>query len=737
MSSITSETMPRATGRSEAARFQREKLLGPLGLSAILALAAVLLFSNLGNLGYANAYYTAGVESMLQSWHNFFFVAAEPGGSVSIDKPPVGFWLEAISAHFLGVTGFAVVLPQIIAGLLSIVVIYHLVNRKYGTVAGLIAALALAVTPVAIATERNNTIDSTLVLTLLLAAWAFIKATETNKRRYLFLGALLVGIGFNIKMLEAYLPLPAFYALYLLGANDKLRRKIGNLALASVVLVAVSFSWIAAVDLTPASQRPYVGSSGDNSALSLALGYNGIERLLGMGRGGQGGIFSAGQTTTRPSAYGYGPTQDSEGFSQGLPPGDGSVQGFVPNGDVPQGLTPGAGTDFRGAAGGFGGFMGTGQPGALRLFTAPLDKEMSWLLPFGLLGALLLAFRKKIHWPLSSDHQDLVLWGGWLLTGLVFFSIAGFFHQYYLITMAPSLAALVGIGAVGLWQLYKQHHLLAFGLLFVGAGGTLAFQMFAAQAFVPNAWWWPVAIGLFALGIVLLIVSTVRSAPRLAAAGFTVAIAALLVTPGVWSGLTTFSATGNGGMPASYSGQTEAQRFNLPAGEDLQSLAERFDLPAGEDIQSLIEGFNFPGGGDNLRFNQTLVTFLQQNTQGMKYMLAVPSANEGAEYVLATGRPVLYMGGFSGQDPVVTAADLQKMVQEGQLRYILWGGGGGGMQRSSEISSWITSQCKVVSQFSTSAGSATSGNESSGSDDGRAIADGRGFGSTLYDCAAK
>jgi 4-amino-4-deoxy-L-arabinose transferase-like glycosyltransferase len=239
----------------------RARTLEYLAIAVVVLLAAALRFSNLDSLGYANHYYTAGVKSMLQSWHNFFYVAAEPGGSVTIDKPPVGLWLQAISAYFLGVNGFSVLLPQLLAGTISVIVLHHLVRRSFGPVPGLVAALALAITPIVLATDRNNTIDSTLILTLLLAAWAFIKATETGRLRYLLLGAMLVGIGFNIKMLQAYLPLPAFYALYFLGSAEKIGRKVGKLALASVLLFVVSFSWAVAVDLTPTDQRPYVGSS--------------------------------------------------------------------------------------------------------------------------------------------------------------------------------------------------------------------------------------------------------------------------------------------------------------------------------------------------------------------------------------------------------------------------------------------------------------------------------------------
>ncbi|HEY1013805.1 MAG TPA: glycosyltransferase family 39 protein [Herpetosiphonaceae bacterium] len=227
-----------------------------LGLIGIVLLGAALRFANMDAIGQANTYYTAAVESMLQSWRNFFFVAAEPGGSVSVDKPPVGLWLQALSGWMFGVNGFAMVLPQILAGLASIVLLYHLVRRWFGAGAGLLAALALALTPVAIAVERNNTPDGTLIFVLLLAAWAFIKATETGRLRHLLLGAALVGVGFNIKMLQAFLPLPAFYALYFFGAELGWGRKLAQLAAATLVLIPVSLSWAVAVDLTPADQRP-------------------------------------------------------------------------------------------------------------------------------------------------------------------------------------------------------------------------------------------------------------------------------------------------------------------------------------------------------------------------------------------------------------------------------------------------------------------------------------------------
>ncbi|MEJ2596767.1 MAG: glycosyltransferase family 39 protein [Anaerolineales bacterium] len=648
-------------------RIPREKALSLAMLAVIVILAAGLRFANLEAIGYGNTYYTAAVKSMLQSWHNFFFVAAEPGGSVSVDKPPLGFWLQAISAYFLGVNGFAVVLPQIIAGLLSVILIYHLVRRSFGSAAGLLGALALAITPVVVATDRNNTIDSTLIFTLLLAAWAFIRATETGRLRYLLLGAALVGIGFNIKMLQAYLPLPAFYGLYLLGSRESLRRKAGKLALASVLLLTISLSWAFAVDLTPASQRPYVGSSGDNSELSLILGYNGLDRLFGMaGPGGAGGgNAGAGQLQPPPGVA-----------ANGLPqPGPGTDNSFsgpaFPGNDGGPGDGRG-GFPGPGGQGGGSGFMNTGQPGILRLFVSPLSKDVSWLLPFGMLSLLLLALRTRLRWPLEPDHQVLVLWGGWLLTGAVFFSIAGFFHPYYLSMLAPPLAALVGIGAVGLWQLRARSSWLALGLLLFGAGLTLAFQAYTARVFTGITWWLPLAAVLFIAGALLLVVGMLRRFYRSALAGFGLVMIAILVTPGVWSVLTTLNSGGNQVIPAAYSGASFGSQGPAGGQNGLQADKER-------------------------PIDRTLLDYLQQNTTGMKYLMAVPSSMSGAGYVLATGRPVLYMGGFNGQDQVVTGSDLAQLVAEGQLRYVYWGDGGPGPSGQSSISTWVTGYCTAVS----------------------------------------
>ncbi len=614
-----------------------------IALGLIVILAAVLRFANINSLGYVNHYYAAAVKSMLQSWHNFFFVAAEPGASVTVDKPPLGLWLQAGSAYFLGVNTLGLLMPQILAGLASILVVFHLVRRKFGEAAGLLAALALAITPVVVATDRNNTIDSTLIFTLLLAAWAFIKATETSRLRYLFLGAVLVGLAFNIKMLAAYLPLPAFFGMYLLGAHKPFWHKIGQLTLAGLVLLAVSFSWAVAVDLTPEEQRPYVGSSSDNSEITLILGYNGVSRLLGMAR--------TRILTAHPGARQPIPPRPN------LPPKTTGTVPPNPQAGVQPGQPPdGNPTPNTRAAGGFN----IGQAGADRLFTPPLSKEASWLLLMGLAGMLILLFGARLTLPLHEKHQALVLWGGWLLTAAVFFSVATFFHEYYLSLLGAPLAALVGIGVMDIWNLRKSHPLPASFAIIGLCLLTLLFQVYTALSFIPSLWWLGLMAAFFVAGSTLLLIS--KKENMFAPIGFALVLLSVFITPAVWSVYTNQYAGANLSLPAAYEGESQVP----------------------------------PNRGD-IHVNRRLLNFLEAHTDGFKYLMAVPSSMQGADYVLATGRPVLYMGGFNGNDNVVSVEDLTQMVQDGELRYIYWGEQNN--QAKAEITRWVVSQCSVVKGF--------------------------------------
>jgi 4-amino-4-deoxy-L-arabinose transferase-like glycosyltransferase len=254
--------------------------------SLLLLITMLSLFLNtlhLNREGYGNLYYAAGIKSMLESWHNFFYLAYDPGGFVSIDKPPLGFWLQALSAKMFGFHGWALILPQVLASVVSVLILYRLVSRVFGANSGLIASLILAVTPISVATARNNTIDSMLVFAVLAAAWMLFKAIEHKEGlRWMIASAIMIGLAFNIKMLEAYLVLPAFILIIILQRRLTKLQKMKQLSIAAVFLVVVSLMWAVIVDLTPTNLRPYVGSTKHNSVLELMLQHNAAGRFNGV-----------------------------------------------------------------------------------------------------------------------------------------------------------------------------------------------------------------------------------------------------------------------------------------------------------------------------------------------------------------------------------------------------------------------------------------------------------------------
>ena len=684
--------------------------IGALIVAAIMIASFALHIYNIESIGYANEYYTAAVEAMLKSWSNFFFVAAEPGGSVTVDKPPLGLWIQAVFAYFLGVSGFSVTLPNILAGVFGIGLLYHMVKKYMGELAGITAAFVMAITPVFIATNRNNTMDGMLVFTLLLAAWAFIKATESGKAHWLLLGAFIVGLGFNIKMLQAFLPLPAFYALYFFGSKEGWFKKILNLGIATILLIAVSLSWAVAVDLVPAENRPYIGSSGDNTVMGLIFGHNGVSRLEGGGGGnapqpgtdagqpsnpvtppqqnpGQGQPGQQGQFQGPPPAALEACSGQSQGASCSFTTQNGNTiegacitptntselacapQGMIPqNGQAPNGqpnAQPNNVPDDRqgGQNGGTPFSQETGSPGVFRFFLSPLSKQMSWLLPFALISVLLALFGSKIKLPVESGiHKGLILWGGWLLTCVVFFSmVSGIFHAYYAIMLAPALGAMVGVGFGQLYKWGKVNTWVVVGLI-LAVLVTLGFQIFATtqyNEFSP----WMLGTGLL-LGLGIMLMSMSRRA------AYAVILSAALVVPSYWSVMTVTSGSNNN-LPTAYDGGSDGQG-NFRASPPQNNGGER-------------------------PVNTELRDYLQANTQDVEYLMAVPSSQQGAQYVIETGRPVLYMGGFGGQDQVVTVDDLKEMIANGELRYILYGGDRGNNQ---EIANWLASSCSTVEGFS-------------------------------------
>ena len=677
-----------------------------LALGATLAISAFLNFYALSREGYGNSYYAAAVKSMLQSWHNFFFVSFDPGGFVSVDKPPLGFWLQVASAKLFGFHGWSLVLPEALAGVLSVALLYHLVRRAFGPVAGLLAGLALAVTPVAVASNRSNIVDSLLVLAVLLGAWAVLRATETGQLRWLLLSVGLVGLGFNIKMLQAFLVVPAFFGLYLLGARLRWRTRLWHLVVAGLVLLVVSLSWATAVDLTPASARPYVGSSSDNSEYNLIFGYNGLERLIGHLGFGRGGISNA-QTPSLTSA--------------------------ISNLTNPRGP---------------GGFGENGTPGPQRLFNVQLGGQAGWLLPLALLGIVAVGWRARPR--LSHEpRQQVLLWGLWLLTGATFFSVAGFFHSYYLVMIAPPIAALAGAGLVALWQDYRESHWRAWLLpaALLGVAAVQAHLLAPYPAYSRRLT--PAIIGLAAVAALVLLAT--RFLPRIRLERVAVAAAALgvlglLLAPTVWAAETAVQGGGGmtpvagpraqggfrggfagfGGPPNGRAGtRTDGRRF--PGAGEFGTAGYGTGAFPAPPVQAAPAAGGFAGGPDQ-QTNASLMQYLEAQQGNTKFLLAVQNANTAAPIILDTGRPVMALGGFLGSDPILTPATLATLVSNGTVRFFLLGAGrgfggfGGGGGSTTSLESWVDNQCTVVP---------TSTWQPSGSSQ---VTGGFGGAQQLYDC---
>ena len=656
---------------AEPKRVAPSSLWQGVALGGVMLISLFMNFFKLGQNGF-DTYYPPAVRSMMDNWHNFFFAAYDPGGFTSLDKPPVGFWFQVASAKLFGFTPFSVLLPQAASGVLSVLLLYYLVRRHFGVVAGLLAALALALSPISVVTNRNVTIDSTLTLTLLLGAWAVLRAAETGKLRWLLLSAIIVGVGFNIKMLEAYLVVPAYGLLYLLAAPRSIWKRIGHLALAGLVLLVVSFSWVVAVDLTPASQRPHVGSTQDNSEISLALGYNGLQRLLGLG--------GMSHTTTPP------PSKPINTGGNGV-----SSQGI-----------------FIGSANG----PGSSGPAPLHLFTQPLAGQNGWLLPLAILGMIALAWQGRPRLQSDRKLHSLVLWGMWLLTMGIFFSVAGFIHEYYLTVMAPAIAALCGIGLVTMWQDYRRLGWRGW-LLPLALIATAAEQIYILTSYPAwGRWMIPLIIVLCVLAVGVLLGARLASrftskakAARFLLPALAIGVVALMLSPTLWAAIPILQGTEG-------------------------------DLPLAGPMQGSGSGI-----GGRATVDPRLLRYLEENQGKTPVLVATDGMADGI--ILATNKPVMPLAGFSSYP--LTTTELASLVAKGTVRFFLLNqmqippqlldqipegvqvvGGGPGNDQLSAITTWVTQHCKAVPPSlwqSSSTGAGTGASDQGGANQ-------------LYDCAA-
>ena len=603
-----------------------------VALAGILALAAILNTHRLSQNGYANTFYSAGVHSMLKSWHNFFFVSFDAGGLVTIDKPPLGVWVQAASAELFGFSPLSLLLPEAIVSVIAVAVLYRIVSRRLGAGAGLVAALALAVFPSFVAVSRDNGVDPQLLLLMILACGTALNAIEGGRWRWLIASAVLVGLAFNTKTLAAYLVVPGIGLAYLVCAPGRWHRRIGMLAVAGLVMGFASFAWIAAVELTPASQRPYVGSSTNNTELGLTFEYNGLGRVEGeVGGPGKIPIAEGGlvrtpvvhhhfayhpRTPAQRSALAAAALREHERRERVL---KAARSTYLPNGRLRDSIA-------------FG-----GETSPMRLFENRLADQGSWTLPFAIFGMVALALLLLV----SDDKRRsprlafLIVFGGWLLVEVTILSLSkGIVHPYYISAVAPGAAAMIGAGAFALTRFAKQRN---WGVLLLpfAVGATVAAQVAVLDYQHYLRWFIPVLIG----GAVVLVLA--MAARRLAAPAMGLLMCLLLFAPAVYA-KTTWLAPVEGTFPAA--GPRQAAGVG---GVGLNAI--------------------------DLRIYSNLVNYVDTHSPGSRWSVLTVAAPTAAPMILL-GSPAGALAGYSGTDPTLGGPGLARLVARGEARYVVLGG---------------------------------------------------------------
>ncbi|USQ88470.1 glycosyltransferase family 39 protein [Streptomyces phaeoluteigriseus] len=686
-------------------------------LLAILVLAAVLYGWNLSGSGL-NSFYSAAVLSGTQSWKAWFFGSLDAGNFLTVDKPPFALMVMGLSCRVFGFGTWQMMLPLILTALGTIWILHSCVKRVWGHGAATVAALALALTPITVAINRDNNPDTLLVFLMVGGAALALRAVHNGRLLPLLGSAACFGLAFNTKMLQGYIALPAVFAVYLYAAKPKLVKRLVNLAAAAVVLAVSSFWWAAAVSLVPADERPYIGGSTDGTAWNLIMGYNGLGRVLGgEGNGGGGG-------------------------------------------------------------GGGGGFAGTAGLG--RMFNDILGGQISWLIPFAtiaLVGGIVLCGRAPRTDP---TRAALVMWGGWTALHYVTFAMAeGTMHPYYTTALAPGIAALCGGGGLMLLRAFRADRRWAWVLplaLAVTAGWAI---VLLRRASGWNTWLWPAVGVVMVLAIVGLFVFRSGNRARLLAASVAAAVVASVAGPAAyaWSvpsgsgggamggtnptaGPTTGSGGfggggpgggGRGGLPGTggeqagqagqAEGQTGGQAGGFPGGGEQPggqaggtppggAAADGGTAPGGTAAEGGTGAGGGPGGagmggggmgGGGMGgggASTELLSYLKKNQDGAKWLLAVSSSQTAAQLILSSGEPVISMWGWSGSDNAMTLARLKELVKKGELHYIQLGGGtgggmGGGSTASSEVTEWVQKNGTAVKESDYSATSSTTSDSTS------------------------
>ncbi|MFH8451307.1 ArnT family glycosyltransferase [Streptomyces fungicidicus] len=681
-------------GRPGDPHWVRPALLG------LLLATGLLYLYNLSASGYANSFYSAAVQAGSESWKAFFFGSLDAANAITVDKPPASLWPMELSVRVFGLNSWAILVPEVLMGVGTVAVVYAAVRRRFGPAAGLIAGAVLALTPVAALMFRFNNPDAMLALLMSAACYLVVRALEDGRTKWLVWAGAAIGFAFLAKTLQAFLILPPLALVHGVCAPVRLRKRLGQLALAALAVVVSGGWWVAVVELWPASSRPYVGGSQNNSFLELTFGYNGLGRLSG---------------------------------------------------------------EETGSVGGGGGGMGGGQWGETgwdRMFNSEIGGQISWLLPAALilLAAGLVLTRKAARTDLA--RASFLVWGGSLLmTAAVFSYMAGIFHQYYTVALAPYLAAVVGMGAAALWE--KRHVPWVSLALAAAATATAAWGYVLLNRTPDYLPWlkWLVLVGGLVAALGLVFAGRVGRRVALAAAGL--GLAAALAGPTAYT-LSTVQeghsgsivtagpagasmgggpggGGGGGGFPGGgpgQQGQGQGQGRTPPGGGGNGDGNGNGGFPGGGPMGQNGQGSQggqggqngqgaprngtgnsaeggMPGGGGmggllgGADVDSEAKELLEADADDHTWAAAAIGAQNAASYQLATGEPVMAIGGFNGTDPSPTLDQFKKYVEEGRIHYFVAGGGmgggmGGGSGSSAQISTWVQENFKEVT-----AGSAT------------------------------
>jgi 4-amino-4-deoxy-L-arabinose transferase-like glycosyltransferase len=621
-------------------------------LFVLLAGTALLYLWNLSVSGWANTFYSAAVQAGAKSWKAFFFGSSDASNFITVDKPPASLWLMELSARIFGVNSFAVLLPQALEGVAAVGVLYAAVRRTSGYGAGLIAGAVLALTPVAALMFRFNNPDALLVLLMTLGAYCVVRSLDKAQTKWLALAGACIGFAFLTKTLQAFLVLPAFTLVYLIAAPTGLWRRVRQLGVATLAMLVAGGWWVAIVELMPAADRPYIGGSQNNDFLSLTFGYNGFGRLTGSETGSVGG-----------------------------------------NG-------------------------GWGATGWTRMFGNEVGSQIAWLLPTALLllGFGLWATRRSKR--TDPQRAGLLLWGGWLLvTGAVFSYMAGIFHPYYTVALAPAIGAVVGIGAMLLWRRRDNGKAAAALAFAIAVGAVWGFILLnRTPGYMPWLSYTVIFAGLAAAAVILL--AGMLPARVVGWAG-AIGLVALLLGPAAYS-LNTANNAHTGAIPSAGPASTAgfgggrgggfggAGRGGPPSqGSTSQGNSAQGGFgggapgggfggqPQGSTAQGGFGGGRTGGGGGfsgllgGSTVNSALAQQLEKNAGQYTWAAATIGSNNAASYQLATGDPVMAIGGFNGTDPTPTLAQFEQYVKDGRIHYYISGSTGGSSSSATQIETWV------------------------------------------------